>query len=151
MSLQPASQSKMSGFNTPTDAEHAFYEAMSSADLDTMMTVWADGDEAVCVHPGGPRLVGTEAIRESFEEIFEGGAVHVERVGLRAYRHGDVAIHNLVEEISVTGRMGTQTVSVIATNVYVKSSRGWLMMLHHAATADGDEEDGTERPAGPLH
>jgi uncharacterized protein (TIGR02246 family) len=138
-------------FSSPDDAEHAFYDAMAAGDLEAMMAVWADGDEAVCVHPGGPRLVGTEAIRESFGEIFEGGTVQVERTGVRAYRHGDVSIHNLVEEISVTGRMGTQTVSVIATNVYVKSSRGWLMMLHHAATADTDDEDETERPAGPLH
>jgi uncharacterized protein (TIGR02246 family) len=138
-------------FSSPTDAEHAFYDAMAAGDLEAMMAVWTDGDEAVCVHPGGPRLVGAQAIRESFSEIFEGGTVQVERVGVRAYRHGDVAIHNLVEEISVTGRMGTQTVSVVATNVYVKSSRGWQMMLHHAATADADDEDEIERPSGPLH
>ena len=33
-------------------------EALERSDLDAMMEVWADDEEVVCVHPGGPRVVG---------------------------------------------------------------------------------------------
>jgi uncharacterized protein len=39
------------------------------------MAVWADDDEIVCVHPGGPRVVGAAAIRASFEAIFANGGI----------------------------------------------------------------------------
>lgn len=136
-------------FDTPADVEQAFYDAMRSGDIDAMMAVWTDGDEAVCVHPGGPRLVGADAIRESFGAIFESGTVQVDRQAVREFRQGDVAIHNLVEQVAVDGQMGTELVSVVATNIYIRSAHGWQMMLHHAAAADTEDEP--ERPSGPLH
>ena len=30
-----------------------------------MMTTWADDEEIVCVHPGGARLVGYDAVRSA--------------------------------------------------------------------------------------
>jgi hypothetical protein len=39
------------------------------------MACWADEDEIVCVHPGGPRLVGAQAIRVAFEAMFAQGAI----------------------------------------------------------------------------
>ena len=52
------------------DTEAAFYEALQSADIELLMSCWADDDEIVCVHPGGPRVVGPGAIRATFEAIF---------------------------------------------------------------------------------
>jgi uncharacterized protein (TIGR02246 family) len=138
-------------YDTPAAAEQAFYAAMSSGDLEAMMAVWTDGEDAVCVHPGGPRLVGSDAVRASFGEIFENGTVQVEPTAVRAFRNGDVAVHNVVEQIAVAGQHGIEIVSVVATNVYVKSGYGWLMMLHHAAAADDDSDDDADRPVGPLH
>ena len=43
---------------SPDDVEAQFYEALQQADLDKLMAVWADDDEIVCVHPGGPRVIG---------------------------------------------------------------------------------------------
>jgi ketosteroid isomerase-like protein len=141
-------------FDTPAAAEQAFYDAMGSGDLEAMMAVWADGDDTLCVHPGGPRLVGSAAIRKSFGDIFEGGGVRIATVELRAFQHGQVAIHSLIEQIAVQGRRGSATVSVVATNVYLRSGHGWTMTLHHAATteaADGGALPQPERPPGPLH
>ena len=45
-------------FATPQDVENAFYEALECGDLDLMMSIWADDEEIVCVHPGGSRLLG---------------------------------------------------------------------------------------------
>ena len=60
-------------FPTPQDAEAAFYEALERSDLDAMMNVWADEEEIYCIHPGGARLVGHAAIRETFRQIFTSG------------------------------------------------------------------------------
>ena len=50
-------------FSTPQEVETAFYEAFEKGDLEAMMSVWADDDDIVCVHPGGQRLAGAEQIR----------------------------------------------------------------------------------------
>jgi ketosteroid isomerase-like protein len=49
------------------DVEAAFYEALQTADIDKLMACWADEDDIVCVHPGGPRVVGPGAIRAAFD------------------------------------------------------------------------------------
>src|SRR3990170_2101011 len=61
-------------FPTPQDAETAFYEALERADLELMMAVWSEDEEIVCVHPGGSRLSGQDQVRESWRQIFAGGA-----------------------------------------------------------------------------
>src|SRR6202008_4839320 len=68
----PRSRSKL--FPTPDDAETAFYDAFERADVAAMMAVWAESDDIVCIHPQGPRLAGFEAVRESWAQIFAGGA-----------------------------------------------------------------------------
>ena len=137
---------------TAEAAERAFYAALADGDLERMMALWADDDAAVCNHPGGPRLIGREAIRASFREIFAGGGVRVTVVGVHAWRTADVAVHSLIERIAVEGRGGSQTVEVVATNVFVRSGGGWRMLVHHAGVtdsedvADGQDED--EEDAG---
>lgn len=54
---------------TAADIEAAFYEALQTGDIDKLMACWADEDEIVCIHPGGPRVIGAGAIRASFEAI----------------------------------------------------------------------------------
>src|SRR4029434_11129463 len=38
------------------------------------MTAWAEDEEIVCVHPGGTRLVGYDAVRAGWEQLFAGDA-----------------------------------------------------------------------------
>jgi len=67
---------------SPEDAEAQFYDALRDGDLDRVMAVWADDEDIVCVHPGGARVVGPQAVRAAFEAIFASGqlAVHPEHV-----------------------------------------------------------------------
>src|SRR5260221_8685360 len=67
----PSRRSKL--YPTPEDAETAFYDAFERGDLAAMMSVWAEAESVVCIHPQGPRLVGFEAVRESWAQIFSGG------------------------------------------------------------------------------
>ena len=135
--------------------ETAFYAAMSDGDLDRMMALWADDDGAVCNHPGGPRLLGLQAIRESFSSIFSSGGVRIATAQRQAWSTPDFAVHSLIEHIAVEGRAGTEVIEVVATNIFVRSPKGWRILVHHAGVSesaddgdadfdDDDDEDGDE-------
>jgi ketosteroid isomerase-like protein len=142
-------------FATPQDAESAFYEALTKADLDAMMAVWADDDDIFCVHPNGARLSGVERVRESWRQIFASGQTL--RFQLREQQQVQgmmLSVHSVYETISVAGEPRPRA-PVIATNVYLRTERGWRMVAHHAspapATAAADPEP--RRAAAPktLH
>lgn len=129
-------------FASAQAAEEAFYDAMQRGDLSGVMALWADDEEVVCVHPSGQRLVGVPAIRASFEEMFTGGGIDVRPSEVRVFMGGMIAVHNLVEKVLVTGKMGSQVIECVATNVYVKQASGWRLALHHSnAGGDAPVED----------
>jgi uncharacterized protein (TIGR02246 family) len=125
--------------DSPDDVEAQFYEALQRADTARLMEVWADDDEAVCVHPGGGRVVGTAAIRASFEAIFASGAVPVHPEQVHRLRSAGCAVHHLVERIRVETAQGVRTAWVLATNVYLKTALGWRLVAHHASPAEPQE------------
>ena len=124
---------------TPDDAEAQFYEAMREGDLERLMAVWADDDEIVCVHPGGARMVGPDAVRASFEAIFERGGIPVQPDQVHRTRSLDAAVHNVVETVAIRSAEGTQHAYVVATNVYLKTTLGWRLVAHHASPGTATE------------
>lgn len=120
-------------------AEDAFYDALERGDLDALMALWADDEDAVCVHPSGMRLVGLPAIRLAYQELLQHGGLSIRIAERRTYQSGALAVHNVIERIAVTGRSAGQVVNVIATNVFVKGPIGWQMVLHQAAQVGGAE------------
>ena len=141
---------KKNTFPTPQDAEAGFYEAFERSDLDAMMGVWAEDEEIICVHPTGPRLIGYEQVRESWAQIFGGG----ER--LRIHLSNQVlvqgmllAVHSVHENLLIEGEPKPRP-PVIVTNVYMRTTNGWRMLVHHASTAP---VVGSGRVVGPkfLH
>ena len=118
---------------SPDDTEAQFYEALQQGHLDALMAVWADDDEIVCVHPGGPRVVGPAAIRASFEAIFSNGAIPVTPQQVHRLHTISAAVHHLVEQVTVQTNEGQRSAWVLATNVYLKTERGWRLVVHHAS------------------
>ncbi len=119
---------------SPDDVETQFYEALREGDIDKLMALWADDDDVFCVHPGGPRLVGAQAIRVAFEAMFAGsGRIHAQAERVRRLQSIDIAVHNLVERIELHTAEGLRTGFVVATNVYLKTTQGWRMVAHHAS------------------
>jgi len=118
---------------SPDDAEGQFYEALREGDIDKLMAVWADDDEVVCVHPGGPRMVGQRAIRAAFEAMFQQGRIHAQPEQVRRLHTLDTAVHSLVERVELATPQGPRAAHVMATNVYVKTPQGWRMAAHHAS------------------
>ncbi|HEX4884484.1 MAG TPA: nuclear transport factor 2 family protein [Casimicrobiaceae bacterium] len=133
-------------FTSPQDAALAFYQAIESRDIEAMMSAWADDEEIVCIHPGGARLVGYDAVRASWEQIFANDArltfrldqtVVMETVGL--------AMQSVVEHVTASkGASGT----AIATNVFMRTPSGWRIVCHHASPAPAMT---VAEAKGPLH
>ncbi|MDZ7592680.1 MAG: nuclear transport factor 2 family protein [Rubrivivax sp.] len=121
------------------EVEAEFYEALRRGDVERLMALWADDDEIVCVHPGGMRIVGGAAIRASFEAIFANGGIPVRPEQVHRLAAMGSALHHLVERIEVSGEQGPQTAWVTATNLYLKTTRGWRLASHHASPALGHE------------
>ena len=133
-------------YTSPQDAAIAFYQAFEAKDIDAMMAAWAEDEDVVCVHPGGPRLVGYDAVRTSWERIFAGEGkisfrldqiVTLETVGL--------AMQSAVEHIHAGE--GAQA-SAIATNVFMRTPSGWRIVCHHASAAP---PMAVTESKGPLH
>ncbi|HEX9179735.1 MAG TPA: nuclear transport factor 2 family protein [Burkholderiales bacterium] len=122
-------------FSSPLEAEAAFYRAVEEADLESMMAVWADDEDIVCIHPAGPRLCGPEAIRESWRQLFRNGpSMRFTLSGRQLVNGATLAVSSLTESIQVIGEPGLRH-SVTATNVYLLTTRGWRMLAHHASQA----------------
>ena len=122
-------------FASPQDAESAFYEALTKADLDAMMAVWADDDDIYCVHPNGARLTGVENVRESWRQIFASGqTLRFQLRESQVVQGMMLAVHSVYEHITIAGEPRSRA-PVIATNVYLRTERGWRMVAHHASPA----------------
>ena len=115
------------------DIEAAFYDALQAADIDKLMACWADEDEIVCVHPGGPRVLGAGAIRAAFESMFANGSIRAWPECMRKIESMASSVHNVLERIEIMTPDGPSQAWVIATNVYHKTAQGWRMVAHHAS------------------
>ena len=116
------------------ETEAAFYDALNRADLDALMALWADDEEIVCIHPGGTRLIGHAAIRASWATIFANGGLPIVPSQLHETHNLMSSVHTVIE--GVTANEGTPA-HLLATNVYVKTPRGWRIVLHHVSVAPG--------------
>jgi ketosteroid isomerase-like protein len=135
-------------YTSPADAALAFYQAFEARDIDAMMATWADDEEIVCVHPGGARLVGYDAVRTGWEQLFAGDArlafrleeiVMIETVGL--------AMQSAVEFVMLASD-GSQRGAAVCTNVFLRTPSGWRIVMHHASPAPAVA---AAPPSGPLH
>jgi ketosteroid isomerase-like protein len=135
-------------FTTPGDAALAFYRAFEARDIEAMMATWAEDEEIVCVHPGGARLVGYDAVRAGWEQLFAGDArlsfrldqiVAIETVGL--------ALQSAIEHVTLAGD-ATQRGAAVCTNVFMRTPVGWRIVMHHASPAPAVP---APDPKGPLH
>jgi ketosteroid isomerase-like protein len=136
-------------YSSPEHAEAAFYQAMEKADLPSMLSVWAEDEEIVCIHPGGNRLVGIDAVRESWRQIFAPGPrMRFQLLDVRVQGGRMLSVHNLYERITLTGELRAHL--VLATNVYVLTPAGWRMLMHHGSPLPPDATAPEPGP-GTLH
>ena len=135
------------------DAEEAFYEAIGRGDIDALMSVWADDEEIVCIHPTGQRLTGQAAIRESWRAIFANNphlTVHIKHSV--HWKSMMLDVHSVIETLYV-GDETTPHGPMLSTNVFQRGPNGWRMLSHHTsasgeapeANAEAHAQDNTPR------
>jgi uncharacterized protein (TIGR02246 family) len=121
------------GFESAQTCEAAFYAAFEAGDLDAMMALWADHAPLLCVHPGGPPLSGRHAIRQSWRQIFSGGAAaRFSLSNLCVTEDARVSVRFVHENIH-HGEGYRQVAVALATNVFVREDSGWKLSAHHAS------------------
>lgn len=150
----PRFKSKMQAVTyggTPDDIEAAFYDALRNGLLDKLMDCWADEDEIACIHPGGPRLMGVNAIRASFETLFGNGGIPVTPSHIRRIDSMASAVHHVLEQVEMSTADGLVQGYVMATNVYHKTAQGWRLVVHHASPGLPDESQRMAQGNNVLH
>lgn len=130
------------------EVEAAFYEALNRADVEALMLLWADDEEIVYIHPGGPRLHGHAAIQASWEAILERGGLNIRPSQLHETHNLMASVHTVVEGVTSSG---TEPAHLVATNVYIKTPQGWRIVLHHVSVAPGPVPATSMHPATSLH
>lgn len=128
-----------------------FYTAIESADLDKMTEVWAEDstdDQVSCVHPGWTLLTGRSEVLRSWALIMA-NTTYIQFVltDVSTTVLGDVAVLTCVENILTAGEEGEASFAagkVVASNVYIRTSQGWRLWMHHGSPVlqgDDDEEE----------
>jgi ketosteroid isomerase-like protein len=136
---------------SPDETEAAFYEALLRGDIELLMACWAEEDEIVCVHPGGPRLLGAGAIRAAFEAMFSHGTVRARPVQVHRVVALASAVHSVVEQVEVMLPDGLHQAVVLATNVYHKTPEGWRLVAHHASSGGAPDAQVVDAQRPVLH
>ena len=111
-----------------------FYEALGRRDLELMGTVWVKDSRAGCVHPGWIMLQGWEAIRQSWENVFDPrDQLNIRLSNVNVEVRGDVAWVTCIQELIYIKRNPIVMNISQSTNIFERHESGWLMVLHHAS------------------
>ena len=115
-------------------ANTEFYRAFEALSLDAMDHVWSHADDIRCIHPGWRELTGWEAVRKSWEAIFqESSYMELNITDYQVWDSSNLGGVFCYENI-LTFREGQPVRSVmLATNLFRYESERWLMVLHHAS------------------
>ena len=116
------------------EANARFYRAFETLDIAEMDGVWAHSAEVTCVHPGWPLLVGWDAVRDSWQTIFNNTAeMSFTLSDVRAIRGGEIGWVTCTENILSEVRGRVSVTSVLATNIFERDAEHWLLLHHHAS------------------
>lgn len=135
--------------STPEDAQHAFYDAFTSCDLEAMMQVWSSRDDVTCIHPGSEVLTGVSAVRRSWELILgQDESVQIQCTPLQNFVTAElvtlvVTEHILIESRDVRGE-------TLATNVFRLEDGDWRMILHHGSPKPPEPTSNPSEPEPPA-
>lgn len=117
------------------EANARFYRVFESLDLQRMDDLWVHGDHVRCVHPGWCRLAGWEAVRHSWDVIFQNSReMRFSISDVHAHVEGALGWVTCTENILSEARGNISVTSILATNIFERHRDGeWLLVHHHAS------------------
>jgi ketosteroid isomerase-like protein len=116
------------------EAAAGFYRAFEALDIARMDRVWAHGPHVRCVHPGWPLLCGWDAVRGSWQRIFDNTTeMRFTLSDVTVNVAGDLAWVTCTENILSEVGERVSVTAILATNVFERTEAGWLLVHHHAS------------------
>jgi ketosteroid isomerase-like protein len=117
-------------------ANELFYKALEDLDLKAMDGLWLHEGWVHCVHPGWDALVGWDAVRQSWEQIFAHTRwIRVTPTAVHIESFGEVAVVSCTENITAQSQEDVGLAVAQATNLFRQTPQGWRMIHHHASPA----------------
>ena len=116
------------------EANRNFYSALQNLSLEQMEAVWLQEEWVRCLHPGWDMVEGWEAVRESWERIFQNTQYMRIAVGLQFVQvENSLAWVCCTEKISSAAEGRFDTAYVQATNLFKRQEGNWYLILHHSS------------------
>jgi ketosteroid isomerase-like protein len=121
-------------FESPQDAEDAFYDALETGDAGAMTQVWERSGDIACLLPMSPLIIGPEVV-EMWRSMFEqGAAFDIQVRHLRWIETGDMALHLIEERIGApeggSGGGAEHSQAVYGSNLFRRGDDGWRLVAH---------------------
>jgi len=127
------------------EVNNRFYKALGTRDLELMGTVFVHDERAGCMHPGWVMLEGWEAIRQSWENVFDPeDQLDIKLHNITVDIQGDAAWVTCIQELAYIKRDPAMMNVSVSTNIFEKNESEWLMVIHQASPIPivAREEDG---------
>lgn len=116
------------------EANQRFYQALSELDTEAMEQIWLHEPWVRCIHPGWQVLSGWDDVWQSWRQIFSNTLSHqVEASDITVRLFGELAWVLCLERIIGRPESGNLVSFAQGTNLFVSTSAGWRMVLHHAS------------------
>lgn len=127
-------------------ANQGLYDAVEHGDLDLMRSLWLPGETTVCVHPGAEPVRGTSAVLRSWAVVMANtGYIQFILTDVVVDERDDVAVVSCVENVlSEAEGESVETFAggkAAASNVFVRTSTGWKVWMHHSSPVIQVEEE----------
>ena len=118
------------------EANAAFYRAVEELTLEGMDRLWLHEPWVRCIHPGWDLVVGWDAVRQSWEQIFSGTSwIRVTPTSVDVQVLGDVGMVGCAENITATSDGDVGVAVAQATNLFLRTAEGWRLFHHHSSPA----------------
>ena len=115
-------------------ANRRFYDAFESLDIREMEQVWATDQSVRCIHPGWGMRSGWPAVRDSWVVIFNNTAeIRMDVSEVEIVIQQDMAWVTCAEKATTKIDGEPHSSRILATNLFVRKGRGWLMIHHHGS------------------
>jgi ketosteroid isomerase-like protein len=121
-------------YNTPQDAEDAYYDALEEGDLNQLLAVWEESDDICCLLPMYPMIQGRQGVTDVFTRLFsEGHGVALGIAHLSWIHTDEIAIHQVEETIQDPPADSHPPPPFYGTNIFRKDDTGWRLLVHQNA------------------
>lgn len=121
-------------YNSPQEAEDAFYDALDEGDPEQVLAVWAESDDICCLLPMQPMIRSRQGVTELFTRLLSRGhAVSLAVRHLVWIQTDDIAIHQIEETIQNPPPGTPPPAPFYGTNIYRKDATGWRLIVHQNA------------------